>query len=226
MKIRLPLFGLVRNERSPMNGLIEHYEQISKGMGLIEESMECYITGGTCKDFNTLLREVDEAEEHADKIKRNIRNHLPRALFMAVDKTLFINYTRSQDNILDAGQEALNWLGMRRMPIPEEFQKEFVFFLHKVSKTIELLRPALEATVGLVHGDGKLDRLSTKNTYRAIRAQQREVFRERIRIVSAVYRSDLDFKDIYQLIHFVDALFAMSHNAENCSDMLRSMIAR
>lgn len=226
MNIRIPFFGLVSDERSPMNGLIEHYQQIAIGMKLIEDSMECYITGGTCKDFSTLLREVDEAEDKADKIKRNIRNHLPRALFMAVDKTLFINYTRSQDNILDAGQEALNWLSMRRIPIPEEFQKEFVFFLHMVSKTIELLEPALQSTVGLVHGHGKLDRNSTKNTYRAIRAQQRNVFREKNRITSYIYQSDLDFKDIYQLIHYVDALYNMSHNAENCSDMLRSMIAR
>lgn len=222
----MPFFGLVRHEHSPMQGLIEHYEQIAKGMGLIEESMECYITGGSCKEFSMLMREVDEVEDHADKIKRNILNHLPRALFMAVDKTLFINYTRSQDNILNAGQEALNWLGMRRMPIAEEFQKELIFFLYKVSTAIGLLRPALEATVGLLHGDGKLDRLATKNTYRAIRVQQREVFREKNRIVSNMYSSSLEFKDIYQLIHFVDALYAMSHSAEGCADILRAMIAR
>jgi hypothetical protein len=40
------------------------------------------------------------------------------------------------------------------------------------------------------------------------------------------FNSKMDFKDIYQLTHFIKQLHAMSHNAEGCSDMLRAMIAR
>ena len=41
-----------------------------------------------------------------------------------------------------------------------------------------------------------------------------------------VYNSDMDFRDIYQLLHFFDCMHAMSHNAEGCADILRAMIAR
>lgn len=225
LKLRLPMFGLIK-EQDPMTGLLEHYEQIAKGMHLIEESMECYIAGGICKDFTVLLDEVDEAENHGDKIKRNIRNHLPRSLFMPVDKTLFFHYTRSQDNILDAGQEALHWLAMRRMAIPEVFQREYIFYLYKVAKTVELLKPALESTISLVLGDESGEREEIKNTYRAVRAQHREVVKDKGKIISMVYQSDMDFKDIYQLMHFADELCEMSHNAESCADILRAMISR
>jgi len=225
MKLFVPFFGLL-SERNPMDGLVEHYAQIGKGMALIRESMECYITGGTCREFSSLQEEVNEVEDKADKIKRNIRNHLPRGLFMAVDKTLFLNYTRSQDNILDAGQEALNWLAMRRVLVPEEFHKQFLDYMDSVGHTLDLLGPALEATIGMVNGGGKLDREAVKNTYRAIRHNHKSVFRSKQAIISAIYNSDMEFKDIYQLLHFVECLNAMSHNAENCSDMLRAMIAR
>lgn len=225
MNFRVPFFGIL-SERNPMDGLIEHYSQIGKGMALIRESMECYITGGTCREFNQMLEEVNEIEDKADKIKRNIRNHMPRGLFMAVDKTLFLNYTRSQDNILDAGQEAMNWLSMRRVLVPEEFHKQFVEYMDSVGKTLELLGPALEATINLVKGGGKLDREGTKNTYRAIRYNHKEVSRSKQALISAIYNADMDFKDTYQLLHFVESLNDMSHNAENCSDLLRAMIAR
>ena len=225
MKFRVPFFGML-SERTPMNGLLEHYGQIEKGMGLIHESMECYITGGACREFYSLQQEVDDAEYHADKIKRNIRNHLPHGLFMPVDKTLFINYTRSQDNILDSGQEALNWLGMHRLAIEEDMQKLLLDYLYEVAKTIEMLKDALTATINLVQGTASTNRQETKNRYREIRAQQRNVFRMKQNLMAELYDLNRDFKEVYQLMKFVDCLFDMSHNAENCSDMLRAMIVR
>lgn len=221
---RLPFFGLL-NYRSPMDGLLRHYQQIAKSMELIQGSLECYIEGGTCRDFHDLLTEVDRVENKADEIKRNIRNHLPRGLFMPVDKTLFFNCTRSQDNILDAGQEALNWLGMRTVLIPSEYRKGLLFFLDAVLVTVGLLEPALESTIEMVHGTA-LDRLGVKEKIRAVRDAHHNAWKLRADLDSAIYNSEMDFKDIYQLLHFVDRLYSMSHNAEGCADILRAMIAR
>ncbi len=90
MAMRIPVFGLI-SLRSPMLGLLEHYEQIAKGMELIEGSMECYITsdGHACQEFSMLQSELNAVEEHADTIKRYIRNHLPSGIFFPVDKHLF-----------------------------------------------------------------------------------------------------------------------------------------
>lgn len=222
--MKAPLFGMV--SRAPMLGIREHYEHIASSVSFIEESLECFIDGGNaCTEFLTLQKEVDKAEDKADKIKRNIRNHLPRGLFMPVDKTLFFQYTRSQDNIMDAGQEALNWLGMRTLLIPEVFQKDIIFFLSDVNETVRLLGIALEATVSLIHGE-QYDRVAVKNHIRSVRAQHRKIFRSKSDLTSKIYNSDMEFKDIYQLLHFVDCLHAMSHNAETCSDILRAMIAK
>jgi len=221
---RLPFFGLL-TYRSPLDGLLRHYQQIAKGMELIQGSLECYIEGGTCRDFYDLRTEVDKVEDKADEIKRNIRNHLPRGLFMAVDKTLFFNCTRSQDNILDAGQEALNWLGMRTVHIPSEYRKGVLDFLDAVLAAVALLEPALESTIELVHGTA-LDRQNVKEKIRAVRDGHRKAWKLRADLDSAIYNSEMDFKDIYQLLHFVDRLYSMSHNAEGCADILRAMIAR
>ncbi len=222
---KLPFFGLV-TPRSPMNGLVEHYDKIVEGVSMIREALECYISGsGVCREFNELTREVDAIEEHADKIKRNIRNHLPRRLFMPVDKTLFLNYTRGQDNILDYAQEALHWLGMRRVEIPPGIQKAFIDLVEEVTYVVELLGPALKSTIGLVHGE-HIDRLGCKEKYRHIRRERQKIIKMQRQLVSDIYNSDMDFKDIYQLIHFVGCLNDTVKNCETCSDTLRAMIAR
>lgn len=225
MFLKIPFFGLI-SKRSPMTELVTHYELIAKGMALIEESLECYIGGeGACKEFRQLVKEVDKLEDQADKVKRSIRNHLPKSLLMPVDKTVFFNYTRSQDNILDDGQDAMQWLGMRGVKIGEQFQKELLALVAEVLKTVDGLKPALQSTIGLIHGD-HYDRQETKTLIREARRQHKQVRSTYNKAIAEIYNSDMDFKDIHQLIHFCQSLFSMSHNTEGCADLLRAMMAR
>ncbi|MDL2307583.1 DUF47 family protein [Desulfovibrio sp. OttesenSCG-928-C06] len=223
---RLPFFGIL-TRRSPMNGLLEHYELIAKGMVLIERSMECFVKTGSVNstEFSELVQELAHVEDHADKVKRNIRNHMPRGLAMPVDRVLFFTYTRQQDDILDAGQDSLYWLSMRSLTIPEEFQLKLMEYIGKVADTIKMLKPALEGTINLLSGE-LIDREATKDHYRALRSNHKEVNKMQNELVPIIFNSGMDFKEIYQLIHFVEQLQRMSHSAEGCSDMLRAMIAK
>ncbi|MDL2314090.1 DUF47 family protein [Desulfovibrio sp. OttesenSCG-928-C14] len=225
--IRLPFFGLL-TRRSPMSGLMEHYQLIAQGMELVEQAMGCFINNGgnkSCLEFHTLVAEVAEVEEQADKVKRNIRNHMPPGLALPVDRVLFFNYTRQQDDILDAGQNSIYWLSMRSLSIPEEFQNKLIGYIDMVSRTIKLLGPALEVTIKLISGD-TIDREKAKEKYRAIRSNHKEVNWMQNELVPVIFNSNMDFKEIYQLIHFVEQLHSMSHHAEGCADMLRAMIGK
>ncbi|WP_243545093.1 DUF47 domain-containing protein [Pseudodesulfovibrio tunisiensis] len=224
MFLRIPFFGLLAR-RSPMDGLVEHYDKIAECIATIDESLECYVSGGMCREFEELTKTIDEIENHADKIKRNIRNHLPTGFFMAVEKHLFLNYTKAQDNILDSAQDALQWLAMRKVDIPEDIQKDLIYLLDSVARATVLLGPALKATIALVHGES-LDREGTKEQYRKVRRERDNVRKLKNALQRKVYSSELDFKDIYQILHFSDCLDNMGHNTENCADILRSMIAR
>lgn len=224
MSLRLPFFGLLAS-RSPMDGLVEHYDKIAECIAAIDDSLECYVSGGVCREFEELTKAVDEIEAHADSIKRNIRNHLPKGLFMSVEKSLFLSYTKSQDNILDSAQDALHWLAMRKVLIPEDVQREMIYLLDSVAKCTVLLGPALKSTIALVHGES-LDREGTKEAFRRVRRERDDVRHRKNALQQRIYDKDIDFKDIYQLIHFVDCLDKMGHDTENCAETLRAMIAR
>lgn len=221
---RFPFFGIL-SVNSPIEGLIEHYELIAKGTMLLERALTSYIKEGTGPHFNELQEELSQAEEHADAIKRNMRNHLPRGLFMAVDKPQFLSYLSKQDNILDAGQDSLDWLSMRELDIPERFQHDLIELILEITKIVTLLEPALRGTVDLINGD-ETDREQTKAMYRDVRQQHAYITRRCHSLTADIYNTEMNFKDIYQLIHFVERLQAMSHNTENCIDILRAMIAK
>lgn len=224
MAFRTPFFGLLATN-SPLEGLVEHYQKISECIELIDEALKCYITGGSCRQMEELAEAVNAVESQADRIKRRVRNHLPRQMFMAIDKTLFLQYTNKQDNILDSAQDALNWLAMRHLKIESKYQPTLVDLTDGVKQSATLLGPALNSTIDLLNGK-TIDRNATKDTYRLVREAKTAVRSTATELTREVYNSDIDFKDIYQFIHFVDCLNDMSHNASSCVDVLRAMIAR
>ena len=221
--MKLNLFGLLIR-KSPMERLLEHYDKIQQSVSVINESLQLYIEGGNV-EFRSRQHDLDDLESEADKIIRGIRNNLPRNIFLPVNKVLLLNYTSTQDNILDSAQEALNWLSMRKANIPVEFQKDLIRLVDDVGNMVYLLGPALKDSVSLVHLEN-LDWEGAKEQYQVIRDEKNKIVTFMQVINKRIYNSDLDFKDIYQLIHFNEKMFAMCHNCNKCAEILRSMIAR
>lgn len=206
-------------------GLLEHYEPVAKSVTVIGRALKEYLNVGNGLAFQTMMAEIDTLEGQADKIKRRIRNHLPSALWLEVDKTLFLNYTRSQDNILDSAQDALNWLGMRKMVLPGALLSELGAYVADVSRTVELLKSTLQSTMDLIYGQ-TTDRSAVKETCHVVRLQHQKASRAKRQLVRQVLETGADFRDVYQFMKFVEHLHAMSHNAEGCADVLRAMMAR
>ena len=211
--------------RDYLPGLLDHYQPIGRGMALLDEALKRSLIDGQDTGFKVLAGEIDILEAEADKIKRRIRNHLPAAVFMAVDKTLFLNYTRTQDNILDAVQEAVTWLGLGGFEMPTELGAAMTESVALAGRTVEMLRPALADAIDFVL-TGKADRGEVKARMHEIRLQHIKVMRAKRALISAAYASGLDFSRVYQIIRFVEYVYRASHSAEGCADLLRAMLAR
>lgn len=211
--------------RKCLPGLLEHYEPVARGVMVVEAALKEYAGGGHGLAFQSLAVEIDTLEGQADKIKRRIRNHLPRDIFLEVDKTLFLNYTRSQDNILDEAQEVLNWLGMRRMDLPDSLFVSARSLARESCRTVELLKPALLGAMDLIYGRTK-DRSGVKETFHDVRVQHHKASKAARRLIRDAFETEGECRDIYQFVTFVEHLHDMGHNAEGAADVLRAMIAR
>ncbi len=211
--------------RRHLDGLLEHFDPVAKGAMVVETALKEYVAKGFGPGFQALCAQIDTLEGQADKIKRRVRNHLPLAAFLEVDKTLFLNCTRSQDNILDAAQDAFNWLGMRPMNLPRELLEESRTAAREACRSVELLKPALTGTLDLIYGRTK-DRAGVKETIHNVRVQHHKAAKAARKLVKGAFAAQSDFRDIYQFTKFMDSLHDMTHNAEGTADVLRAMIAR
>jgi hypothetical protein len=222
---RSPFFHFL-TPKTPMNGLISHYKKLSECMYILRDALRCYVDHtGICRQFLDLARDLELLQEDAEKIRRNVSDHLPHRFLMAVDKPLFIRYAALQDDILASARDALHWLSLRPLDLPGNCLEPVKSMMDELSATVEQLEPALRVTIGLVHGEHKR-RSECKERYGRIQQRCSTVQERRRRLVADVYDSDLDFRSVYQCMRFLDCLGLMAQRCEECAQALRSMIAR
>ena len=68
-------------KKSPFGQLLEHMGKVKECIDLLGDGLVRYYKGDY-KNFSELAKKVSEIEHEADLIKSNIRNHLPKHLFM------------------------------------------------------------------------------------------------------------------------------------------------
>ncbi len=78
-----------------------------------------------------IQRQVTIAEEEADRIKNDVRNHLPRNIFMPTNRRDLLEMLDMQDSIADVAQDIVNLLSLRRMKLPAELHNDLMQYVEK-----------------------------------------------------------------------------------------------
>jgi hypothetical protein len=123
------LFG-----RSPIRPMQEHMHAAAACAKQILPLFEQLVAGNA--DGVTRCREqIEKLEHEADRIKNEIRSHLPKRMFLAVERRDMLEILDSQDSIADVTQDIAELVEMRRMVVPDEISDVL----------LELARCAVEA---------------------------------------------------------------------------------
>lgn len=110
------LFG-----RSPFKPLQSHMTAAVDCAREIPALFDALIAGDQ-KKVQTIKEQIFEREEEADKIKNEMRSHLPKSLFMPVDRRDLLEVLQMQDSIADTAQDIAGLLVERQMEVPEFLQ--------------------------------------------------------------------------------------------------------
>jgi predicted phosphate transport protein (TIGR00153 family) len=82
-------------------------------------------------------REIDRLEHEADEIKNEIRNHLPKRLFMAVERRDMLEILDSQDSIADTAQDIAGLADQRAMKVPASMREPLRALVQRVVAACE-----------------------------------------------------------------------------------------
>lgn len=101
------------------------------------------------KKAATVQQRIGELEHEADELKRDLRQHMPKSLFMPVPRTDLLELLRMQDRIANKAKDIAGIMLGRQMQIPAPMAE----------LTMEYLKGALAVTGQAVEALNELDEL-------------------------------------------------------------------
>jgi predicted phosphate transport protein (TIGR00153 family) len=210
---------------SPFEGLLEHAEKIKECAWAFQQAIECHLND-QCEIFEQYRSEVDKLESEADAIKLRIREHLPKGTLMAVDKFELLRYLHEQDKVLDAVEEALDWLSFRSEPgIPRELEKDFFLLVDAVLDPVEEMCQMVSEARKYFKNFSEKQRLVIKDIIQALRRHEHNADKVEDAIKAKVLNMPIDAVTVYHTIRLAETIGSIADHAENAGDIMRAMLA-
>jgi predicted phosphate transport protein (TIGR00153 family) len=135
-----PIAGLFA--RSPFKPIQEHMKVVEECVAEIAPLFEAFGRGDQ-EAVDTKKERIDHLEHRADELKNQIRTHLPRGLFMPVDRRDLLDLLHAQDSIADVAQDIAGFLTLRRLEIPSTFGGDLTALVEQVFKAAQQCRKVI-----------------------------------------------------------------------------------
>lgn len=127
----LNLFG-----RSPFTPLMAHMEKVTECVNLLPSLFEA-IKASNQAEVEKIAEKISDLEHQADLGKNDIRNHLPKGLFLAVDRTHILEILSIQDQIADKAEDIAVLCTLKKLSFEPSFERDFENFLKKNIEAFE-----------------------------------------------------------------------------------------
>lgn len=226
MLITSPIANLFR--QSPFGPLQEHMRLVVECVKEFGPFIEALIA----EDGDALevsRAKVIQYEKEADKVKSQIRTHLPKGLFLPVDRRDLLDLLRAQDAIADRAQDgvALLMLGKRRVPPAlKEGLLPFVQVNIEAALKCQTIIAQLDDLLELGFTGKMVERIDVM--VKELSDIESQTDRMGIQLTEALISHESDISPAAFIVWYdVLAIIGdIADNAENVGDRLRLLIAR
>ncbi len=107
-----------------------------------------------------ISKKISKQEHQADLTKNDIRNHLPKSLFLPIDRASLLEILSLQDSIADSAEDVAVAVTLKKIEMPASFTPDFLEFLAKnietfqgARKIIKEMHELLESSFGGVEAE-------------------------------------------------------------------------
>lgn len=140
--------------RSPFKPLASHIDKVRACVDQIQPLFAAQLAGDY-DQVQKISEKITQLEYESDKIKNDIRDHMPQSIFLAVDKRDFMQLLSAQDDIADSTEDLGVILRIRHLANPPEIKEplnilvdHIVMSAHSACDLIHELETLLEASFG------------------------------------------------------------------------------
>ena len=217
------LFG-----RSPFKPMQEHMEVVERCAAELEPLFAALAAGDFAAIAEVRAR-IDKLEHRADKVKHELRSHLPKSLFMPVDRRDLLEILSAQDSIADVVQDIAGLLVLGRLEIPPGMEG---LLLEMVQRSCAAVRQAqaiineLDELLEMGFGGREADRVEAMSVeLGAIESETDDQGLELVKLLLAAEES-LKPSGFFLWHRLIELLGDVADHAEDVGDRLRLLTAR
>lgn len=214
--------------KSPFGPLAQHTKRVHDTVLVVRPLMEAFLAGDWSR-VEELRQQVCDLEHAADTVKTEIREHLPRSLFLPVDRGDLLLFLREQDAIADRAADIADILMMRRTPSPAGMHGQVMALVDQVIRTSETwyavsteLSTLQEASFEGAEAS-KVQRMVNEVDHQEHEADTLEAAALRALFE---HEDELGAVSVVFWMNIIDKLGKIADHAENTAGLLRLMMAR
>jgi len=180
-------------------------------------------------EVDKIKSRIFEREAKADEIKNELRLHLPKSLFMPVDRRDLLEILHLQDTIANRAQDIAGLLFERKMTIPPFMQEPLVALTARCIDTCEYSLSVIEELDELLAlGFRGREAEKVNDMLKELNDIEDESDELGIALARALFEHEDEMKPVsvmmwYQLIEWIGDL---ADYAEKVGDRLRLLIAK
>lgn len=215
------LFG-----KSPFAPLQSHMQKVAACVKLLKEIFDALSTV-SLNEIEKKVAHLSQLEHEADLTKNDIRNHLPKSLFLPIDRSHFLEILSIQDSIADKAEEIGILLTLQPLENFENFRNEMLSFFEKNSvvflatkQVIEEIDELLESSFGGIEAE-KVKAMVEQIAYKEYEAQKAQH-----QLMKQLFSNGkhLSTPSFYLWSRLIEETGAISHLSERLANRIRMVL--
>jgi predicted phosphate transport protein (TIGR00153 family) len=214
----LKLFG-----RSPFTPLKTHMEKAAQCVHTLPTLFDAL----SKKDYGRMTQiaeQISEYEHQADLTKNDIRNHLPKTLFLPIDRGYLLEILTLQDSIADKAEDAAVITTLKDLEMLPAFREDFDLFLKKNIEAFDgalLIIKELHELLETSFGGVEAERVKSMVDSVAYKEHEADILQRKL--LKALFQSEdklsMSSFDLWQKIF--EAIAAISNLSEKLAYRVR-----
>ena len=213
--------------KSPFKPLVSHIDKVDECVNQIIPLFEAY-QSKDYKKVEEIARDISTFEHKADKIKSDIRQHLPQSIFLPVDKRDFMRLLSAQDDIADAVEDLAVLMRIKNIDVPEELcgplmelVGHVVVLAHEACSMIRELEDLLEASFGGAEAE-KVEKMASN-----LGTAEYEADKKQFLLAQKLFSlNDLNAADLFLLNELIKKLGGVADQSEKIGKTLQIFLSR
>lgn len=216
------LFG-----KSPVRPIQQHMQKVLQAVELVPKFLAA-AQDGDWKEAREVQKSIVTLEREADKLKHELRTHLPKRLFMPVSRGDVLQLVTTQDRIANISKDVAGLMLGRKMQFPKklyplivEYVDEVLAVSHHSLKAISELDEVFEA------GFGRREVKIVDSMISEINKLEKRTDKQQIKLRAALFKMEEKLPPVQVMFYYkvIELIGEIADYAERTGNRLQILVS-